>query len=168
MGNCQACDAASVIVEHPGGKIEKIYWPVIANKVMVSNPGNYVALILTDSVKGESGDGAHKHLKLLRPDDTLLIGHNYRLVSFEEVLMEFSGKSYVKLNKLISLQKAKGSNQEPVQPPNSSSVVKDYRSEVGKEEWNANRALGFTRSMRRQGQWRPALQSIPEIGRAHV
>lgn len=47
-----------------------------------------------------------------------------------EVLMEFSGKSYVKLNKLISLQKAKGSNQEPVQPPNSSSVVKDYRSEV--------------------------------------
>jgi len=164
MGNCQASDAASVIVEHPGGKIEKIYWPVIANKVMVSNPGNYVALILTDSVKGESGDGAHKHLKLLRPDDTLLIGHNYRLVSFEEVLMEFSGKSYVKLNKLISLQKAKGSNQEPVQPPNSSSVVKDYRSEVGKEELNANRALGFTRSMRRQGQWRPALQSISEIG----
>lgn len=163
MGNCQASDSASIFVEHPGGKIEKIYWPVSANKVMVSNPGNYVALILTGSGKGESDDGAHKHLKLLRPDDTLLIGHNYRLVSFEEVLMEFSGKSYVKLNKLISLQKTKGSNQEPVQPPDSNSVVKDYR-EVEKEELNLNRAVAFTRSMRRQGQWRPALQSISEIG----
>ena len=65
MGNCQASDSASIFVEHPGGKIDKIYWAVSANKVMVSNPGNYVALILTGSVKGESDDGAHKHLKLL-------------------------------------------------------------------------------------------------------
>lgn len=165
MGNCQAADAASVIVEHPGGKVEKIYWPVSANKVMVSNPGNYVALIITDSVKDDSGGGApHKHLKLLRPDDTLLIGHNYRLVSFEEVLMEFSGKSYVKLNKLISLQKAKGSSQKPVQTPISNSVVKEYGSEMEREELNTDRVLGLTRSMRRQGQWRPALQSISEIG----
>lgn len=165
MGNCQATDAASVIIEHPGGKIEKIYWPVSANKVMVSNPGNYVALIITDLVKDESGGGApHKHLKLLRPDDTLLIGHNYRLVSFEDVLMEFSGKSYVKLNNLISSQKSKGSSQESVQSPFSSSVVKECRSEMEKEAFDPNRALGFTRSMRRQGQWRPALQSISEIG----
>lgn len=171
MGNCQATDAASVIIEHPGGKIEKIYWPVSANKVMVSNPGNYVALIITDSFKDESDVGAgagagasHKHLKLLRPDDTLLIGHNYRLVSFEDVLMEFSGKSYVKLNKLISSQKAKGSSQESVQSPFSSSVVKECRSEMEKEAFDPNRALGFTRSMRRRGQWRPALQSISEIG----
>jgi len=166
MGNCQATDAASVIIEHPGGKIEKIYWPVCANKVMVSNPGNYVALIITDSVKGESGGAApHKQLKLLRPDDNLLIGHNYRLVSFEEVLMEFSGKSYVKLNKLISLQRAKGSSEEPVQSTFSRSVDQEYNSEMKKEEeFDTYRSLGITRSMRRQGQWRPALQSISEIG----
>ncbi|XP_057856950.1 uncharacterized protein LOC131066249 [Cryptomeria japonica] len=159
MGNCQASDAATVIVEHPGGKTEKIYWSVSANEVMGSNPGHYVALVTTVSTKNNSDSMPQKQLKLLRPEDTLHIGHNYRLVSFEEVLMEFSGKSYVKLNKLLSLQKVKDSNREQ---SHSVSLQGDMLQD---QELNIRRGIGGTRFIGRQGQWKPALQSISEVGR---
>ncbi|KAH9303730.1 hypothetical protein KI387_008134, partial [Taxus chinensis] len=157
MGNCQASDAATVIVEHPGGKIQRIYWSVSANEVMGSNPGHYVALVTTLSTKN-SESVAQKQLKLLRPEDTLNIGHNYRLVSFEEVLMEFSGKNYVKLNKLLSFQKVKESTSSPKQVQ-SISLQGDLLQE---QAFSMRRGIGGTRSMGRQGQWRPALQSISE------
>ncbi|CAN1132460.1 hypothetical protein LINPERPRIM_LOCUS37932, partial [Linum perenne] len=40
-------------------------------------------------------------LKLLKPDDTLLIGQVYRLISFEDVLKEFATKKSVKPRKLL-------------------------------------------------------------------
>lgn len=83
MGNCQAAEAATVVIQHPGNKIERIYWSVSANEVMSSNPGHYVALVVTSStLKNENGMPL-KQLKLLKPDDTLLIGQVYRLISFE-------------------------------------------------------------------------------------
>lgn len=83
MGNCQAAEAATVVIQHPGNKIERVYWSVSANEVMSSNPGHYVALVVTSpTLKNENGTPL-KQLKLLRPDDTLLIGHVYRLISFE-------------------------------------------------------------------------------------
>ena len=83
MGNCQAAEAATVVIQHPGNKIERIYWSVSAHEVMTSNPGHYVALVVTSpTAKSENGTPL-KQLKLLRPDDTLLIGQVYRLVSFE-------------------------------------------------------------------------------------
>lgn len=75
MGNCQAAEAATVVIQHPGGnKLERFYWAVSASEVMNSNPGHYVALVITSPVN---------QLKLLRPDDTLLIGQVYRLITFE-------------------------------------------------------------------------------------
>lgn len=83
MGNCQAAEAATVVIQHPGNKIERIYWSVSANEIMGSNPGHYVALVVTSpTMKNENGTPV-KQLKLLKPDDTLLIGQVYRLVSFE-------------------------------------------------------------------------------------
>lgn len=83
MGNCQAAEAATVVIQHPGNKIERIYWSVSANEIMNSNPGHYVALLATSpTLKSENGLPV-KQLKLLRPDDTLLIGRVYRLISFE-------------------------------------------------------------------------------------
>lgn len=83
MGNCQAAEAATVVIQHPGNKIERIYWSVSANVIMNSNPGHYVALLATSpTLKSENGLPV-KQLKLLRPDDTLLIGRVYRLISFE-------------------------------------------------------------------------------------
>lgn len=84
MGNCQAAESATVMIHHPGNnKVERIYWSVSAHEVMNSNPGHYVALVVSSpTLKSENGTPS-KHLKLLRPDDTLLIGHVYRLISFE-------------------------------------------------------------------------------------
>nr|POE78782.1 hypothetical protein CFP56_78479 [Quercus suber] len=101
MGNCQAAEAATVVIQHPGNKIERIYWSVSAQEIMTSNPGHYVALVVTSpTLKSENGTPL-KQLKLLRPDDTLLIGHVYRLISFEDVLKEFAAKKCVKLGKLL-------------------------------------------------------------------
>ncbi|PRQ48227.1 hypothetical protein RchiOBHm_Chr2g0108341 [Rosa chinensis] len=102
MGNCQAAEAATVIIHHPANnKVERIYWSVSAHEIMTSNPGNYVALVVTSpTLKAENGAPV-KQLKLLRPDDTLLIGQVYRLISFEDVLKEFAAKKSVKLGRLL-------------------------------------------------------------------
>lgn len=107
MGNCQAAEAATVVIQHPGNKIERIYWSVSAHEIMNSNPGHYVALVVTSPTRTENGLPL-KQLKLLRPDDTLLIGHVYRLVSFEDVLKEFAAKKCVKLGKLLKESRGLG------------------------------------------------------------
>lgn len=88
MGNCQATEAAAVLIQHPGGgRTERAYWALSAGAVMAANPGHYVAAVIA-TTPPPAGDAASasapvKHLKLLRPDDTLLLGRVYRLVSFE-------------------------------------------------------------------------------------
>lgn len=99
MGNCQAAEAATVVIQHPGGgRTELAYWALPAGEVMSANPGHYVAAVITaPATTGASVAGgaapAVKHLKLLRPDDTLLLGRVYRLVSFEGT----SRASYLKM-----------------------------------------------------------------------
>jgi hypothetical protein len=86
MGNCQAADVATVVIQHPGGgRTELAYSELPAGEVMAANPGHYVAGVITASSAGAGAAAAPpvKHLKLLRPDDTLLLGRIYRLVSFE-------------------------------------------------------------------------------------
>lgn len=81
MGNCQAAEAATVVIVHPRYKIERIYWSVSARDVMNSNSGHYVAQVIKTS-RLENGVPV-KQLKLLRPDDTLLIGQVYRLITYQ-------------------------------------------------------------------------------------
>ncbi|CAL4938102.1 unnamed protein product [Urochloa decumbens] len=108
MGNCQAAEAAAVLIQHPGGgRTERAYWALSAGAVMAANPGHYVAAVIATTQPAAGGDAASgsatvtvKHLKLLRPDDTLLLGRVYRLVSFEEVLREFASKRHVKLSRV--------------------------------------------------------------------
>nr|APR64085.1 hypothetical protein [Populus tomentosa] len=77
MGNCQAIDAATLVIQHPNGKIENLYWPVSASEVMKTNPGHY----------------------LLRPTDTLVLGHVYRLITTQEVTKGLWAKKQAKLKK---------------------------------------------------------------------
>ncbi|KAK8673083.1 hypothetical protein V6N13_111439 [Hibiscus sabdariffa] len=181
MGNCQAAEAATVVIQHPGNKIERIYWSVSANEIMGSNPGHYVALLVTSpTLKNQNGTPV-KQLKLLKPDDTLLIGHVYRLVSFEDVLKEFAAKKCVKLGKLLKENGGLGLGMELKRrdlPRTASNVNRklnsksDNNSDV-KVEQEVNRpgssgAGGSSRYTGRHhgggGQWRPGLQSIAEIG----
>ncbi|KAL3618880.1 hypothetical protein CASFOL_037108 [Castilleja foliolosa] len=104
MGNCQAAEAATVVIQRPGGgvnNVERIYWSVSAGEVMSSNPGHYVAMVVASPAARAEGGAAVKQLKLLRRDDALLLGQVYRLISFEDVLKEFAEKKNAKLGKLL-------------------------------------------------------------------
>lgn len=89
MGNCQAVDAAALVIQHPSGKIERLYWPVSASEVMRTNPGYYVSLIIPLAVpEGQNQDQKtvlFTRVKLLRPNDTLTLGHAYRLVTTQGI-----------------------------------------------------------------------------------
>ncbi|CAN1342983.1 hypothetical protein LINPERPRIM_LOCUS39644 [Linum perenne] len=79
-----------------------IYWPISAHEVMNSNPGHYVALVVTSPPPPTENGSTPvvKHvLKLLKPDDTLLIGQVYRL---------FATKKSVKLGKLLKERSGDG------------------------------------------------------------
>ncbi|KAG6594969.1 hypothetical protein SDJN03_11522, partial [Cucurbita argyrosperma subsp. sororia] len=181
MGNCQAAEAATVVIQHPGinPKIERIYWSVSAHQIMNSNPGHYVALVVTSSTLKTQNGTPIKQLKLLRPDDTLLIGHVYRLITFEDVLKEFAAKKCVKLGKLLKEGGALSKKDtDSASNPNSNSKSQNYmkaEQEGGRRLENRDagsssggRGGGGHRGMGRHygggGQWRPALQSIAEVG----
>ncbi|KAG7607674.1 hypothetical protein ISN45_At05g064200 [Arabidopsis thaliana x Arabidopsis arenosa] len=180
MGNCQAAEAATVLIHHPAeNKVERIYWSVTASDIMKSNPGHYVAVVVTSpTMKNEKGLPL-KQLKLLRPDDTLLIGHVYRLVSFEEVLNEFATKKCVKLGKLLKegggldLTKKKTKHRKKKLDQETGKV--NPNSDPNPNQDSADNAVagenggdGFMRRShgggRGGGGWRPALHSIPEFG----
>ncbi|KAK1299640.1 hypothetical protein QJS10_CPB13g00547 [Acorus calamus] len=152
MGNCQAAEAATVVIQHTCGKVERIYRSVGASTVMAAHPGHYVAAVNV-SRSASSGELV-KSLKLLRPDDTLLIGHVYRLISFEEVLKEFSAKKHVKLSRLMASKEKEKERQAAVPEESANEVEREEEEEIVVER----------RRARRQGQWRPALHSISELG----
>lgn len=195
MGNCQAAEAATVVVQHPGNKVERIYWSVSAHEVMSSNPGHYVALVVSSPTATRSENGAPvKQLKLLRPDDSLLMGQVYRLVSFEDVLKEFAAKKSVRLGKLLKESgglvldtktnlSAPTPNSRPRLVNGTSSLSKGahegYRGGSSGTGSSQSSSISSSRGVGRHhihhlhgggggaghvGQWKPALQSIAEIG----
>ncbi|CAL5362078.1 unnamed protein product [Camellia sinensis] len=106
MGNCQAIDNATLVIQHPCGRVDKLYWPVNASEVMKMNPGHYVALLLTTTTTTTT-TGSHNssnsvritRIKLLRPTDTLILGQVYRLITTEEVMKGLWAKKYAKMKK---------------------------------------------------------------------
>lgn len=103
MGNCQAVDAAALVIQHPSGRIERLYWPVVASEVMRTNPGHYVSLIIplpqSEEDNREPKTVRFTRVKLLRPNDTLALGHAYRLVTTQEVMKVLRAKKYAKSKK---------------------------------------------------------------------
>ncbi|RZS14169.1 hypothetical protein BHM03_00045846, partial [Ensete ventricosum] len=196
MGNCQAAEATTVVIQHPGGRVERAYWSLRASQVMASNPGHYVAAVIVvaappyaTSVTARSGDAALKHLKLLRPDDTLHIGRVYRLVSFEgkslksyfPFPMEFASTKHEKLGRLLVKQKEKhrprserggdgGASMAIAasgQPGSGHGGDGGIELEPATEAVDAelqDAAVGSTSAkIVRHGQWKPTLQSIAEV-----
>lgn len=100
MGNCQAIEAAALVIQHPCGKIERLYWSISASEVMRLNPGHYVSLIIplpSNDNQDLKNDNTNTNqpkvnttvrftrVKLLRPNDTLALGHAYRLVTTQGI-----------------------------------------------------------------------------------
>uniref|UniRef100_A0A2P2LFL0 Uncharacterized protein n=1 Tax=Rhizophora mucronata TaxID=61149 RepID=A0A2P2LFL0_RHIMU len=124
MGNCQAIDAAAtLVVQHPSGKVETFYLPLSAAEIMRMNPGHYVALLLSTTLYPSTNNGECPNkaatatttatsnttttngsvrltrIKLLRPTDTLALGHVYRLIPAQEVMKGLWEKKQAKLKK---------------------------------------------------------------------
>jgi len=106
MGNCQAIDTATLVIQQPNGKEERLYWPVTASEVMKTHPDHYVALLISttlctskdkENCSNKSSDNNNDNnnnkvritrIKLLKPTDTLLLGQVYRLISTQGQLLQ--------------------------------------------------------------------------------
>lgn len=171
MGNCQAIDAAALVIQHPSGKIERMYWPVSASEVMKMNPGHYVSLIIPLPVPEEENQD-HKavrftRVKLLRPNDTLALGHAYRLVTSQEVMKVLRAKKYAKAKQ----QQPESSEKPPTESEKQSSSCeageksdKEKTCQVMKRERPRVRTSSTNSTSMRSKSWRPSLQSISEAG----
>ncbi|XP_009590599.1 uncharacterized protein [Nicotiana tomentosiformis] len=101
MGNCQtSIDNAALLIQHPNGKVEKLYSPVSASQIMKMNPAHYVALLLTTMSPPSNKTTRIMRIKLLKPTDTLVLGHIYRLVTAQEVMKGLCANKYAKQKQL--------------------------------------------------------------------
>ncbi|KAL5207573.1 hypothetical protein ABZP36_032008 [Zizania latifolia] len=106
MGNCQAAEAATVVIQHPGGRVERLCWSTSAAEVMRANPGHYVALVtLRVAEERQDGEGGARRtvrftrVKLLKPKETLLLGHAYRLITTHDVTKAMEARKEEKQRK---------------------------------------------------------------------
>ncbi|XP_057479960.1 uncharacterized protein LOC130767191 [Actinidia eriantha] len=167
MGNCQAIDNATLVIQHPCGRVEKLYWPVTANDIMKMNPGHYAALLLTTTTTTPATSTAttnhHHHnnnnsvritrIKLLRPTDTLILGQVYRLITTQEVMKGLWVKKYAKMKKG---QLESGDKEERIKEKKNNQVPKHERHQPRTTTTSANSAAARSRA------WQPSLQSISE------
>ncbi|XP_075497238.1 uncharacterized protein LOC142534192 [Primulina tabacum] len=171
MGNCQAVDAAALVIQHPNGKLERMYWPITANEVMTMNPGHYVSLIIPLPASGDENTGddvrsvRFTRVKLLRPSDTLVLGRAYRLVTTQEVMKVLRAKKHAKMkrNRLDSGEnKLIESTGSEILAENSGLEKNDHQIQ-GKRSYRHRQRTGPTNSTTgRSKSWRPSLQSISE------
>ncbi|XP_062205806.1 uncharacterized protein LOC133907742 [Phragmites australis] len=182
MGNCQAAEAAAVVIQHPpgagagAGRVERAHGAISVAAVMAANPGHYVAAAIPASSAAlpQLAAKAKPPLKLLRPDDRLALGGVYRLVSFEEVLREFVSKRHPTLSRVVvatdddgarrrdrdcSLAKAPLPRPAQEEPASDSDATTGPEPDFGAAAMMLGGQLGLARP---HGQWRPALPSIAE------
>ncbi|XP_025812299.1 uncharacterized protein LOC112889745 isoform X2 [Panicum hallii] len=138
MGNCQAAEAATVVVQHPGGRVERLYWATSAAEVMRANPGHYVALVThRPEGEGEERRGAAPRVtrvKLLKPRDTLALGQAYRLITVAEVTRALQAKKEEKTRRaqqqLVLIQPKHAGGRpgagDDTQPPPTQLVDNDH------------------------------------------
>ncbi|XP_057448419.1 uncharacterized protein LOC130739959 [Lotus japonicus] len=173
MGNCQAVDAAVLVIQHPGGKIERMYWPITASEVMKTNPGHYVSLIIPLPVTEQEQRNQEQksvrftRVKLLRPNETLNLGHAYRLITTQEVMKVLKAKKNAKtkkpqaetIEKPQTEKKSSGCESQTAgdSVSGNTNTNQGMRAERQRQRGSANPAVVRSKS------WRPSLQSISEF-----
>ncbi|KAK3133239.1 hypothetical protein QOZ80_6AG0534120 [Eleusine coracana subsp. coracana] len=168
MGNCQAAEAAAVIIQHPGGKVERLYWATTADEVMRNNPGHYVALVIlrvsaaekaagdaAAAAAGAAGGAKITRVKLLKPKDTLMLGQVYRLITTQEVTKALRARKHEKMQRCEAIRQ----QHEQLRRGDlgGDAAEQSARDQDGKREKDRHRGAAG-----RGRHWRPALQSISE------
>ncbi|RZC79767.1 hypothetical protein C5167_042339 [Papaver somniferum] len=181
MGNCQAIDAASLVIQHTNGREERLYWPVMAKEIMRLNPGYYVALIITYHVSEEqqrrssnpysnsnpnTNNGVRiTRVKLLRPSDSLTLGQAYKLIDSQEVMKGLWAKKFAKMKKQKDSESSDDQSGTRVREIQSSGFhqIEETSSELGEPNQASTRPERHrSSSFGRSRHWRPSLQSISE------
>ncbi|KAK9090492.1 hypothetical protein Sjap_023669 [Stephania japonica] len=141
MGNCQAIDAASMVLQHPNGRAERLYWPVTASEVMKMHPGHYVALIITICIP----DKEEKQQ--------------------EKVMKGLWAKKYGKTKKKESESTENSLRVRKVQGSECKSEDGMLQSQAAKQEKHRQKTVpsGSVKSR----PWRPSLESISEAAIPH-
>ncbi|KAE8716528.1 Nucleobase-ascorbate transporter 7 [Hibiscus syriacus] len=195
MGNCQAIDAAALLIQHPCGKIERLYWSVPVSEVMRMNPGHYVSLIIPLPVASDRNQDRDDEAvrftraKLLRPSDTLALGHAYRLVASQglcsstqtpifpcfdcetnglyvsdevaEVMEVLKAKKYAKTKPQQHLETSEYMRHEQEQG-NQSSETLQSQAMMTKHERRRPKIAPANSAAMSSKSWRPSLHSISE------
>ncbi|XP_073038050.1 uncharacterized protein [Primulina eburnea] len=176
MGNCQAIDNASLVIQHPSGRVDHLFKPPTVGEVMKMNPGHYVALLLTTTLyssaaaAGSLAPSAEKYyssrvsnsnvplrvtrIKLLRPTDTLVLGHVYRLVTAQEVVKGLGAKMKQDQQKITGKQ---SSDFDAV--VRRTDVEKTKQVKHGRQKSRNSTSVNAASKNR---TWRPSLKSISE------
>ncbi|KAI4328301.1 hypothetical protein L6164_020664 [Bauhinia variegata] len=170
MGNCQAVDAAALVIQHPCGKIDRLYWSVTASEIMKMNPGHYVSLIIPLPVPEEQNQEQKTvrftRVKLLRPNETLNLGHAYRLITTQEVVKVLRAKKHAKTKRpqTESIEKSHTVPEKQSSASEADSVKQDTRKtyQEVRAERHRQRAASVNSAAVRSKNWRPSLQSITE------
>ncbi|CAF2051478.1 unnamed protein product [Brassica rapa] len=163
MGNCQTINAAALVLQHPGGKIDRYYSSISVSEIMSMYPGHYVCLIIPLTEEEEKNIPAtvkrdeKKHKKgvrftrvqLLRPTESLALGHAYRLITSQEVMKVLREKKCAKTKKhhadaMITVKKLLEKNVPE------------------KKQGKQHRVLTSSASFLKSKAWKPSLQSISE------
>ncbi|KAJ0106651.1 hypothetical protein Patl1_17981 [Pistacia atlantica] len=159
MGNCQAIDTATLVIQHPCGKVDKLYWPVNASEIMRMNPAPPATVVATTTNNnGNNGNSVRlTRIKLLRPTDTLVLGQVYRLITTQDVMKGLWAKKHAKMNrnKPELAEKPERVHEKP--------KSKDHQGK--KHERNRPRTTSSTNTAAAKSRiWQPSLQSISEAG----
>uniref|UniRef100_A0ACD5YRA2 Uncharacterized protein n=1 Tax=Avena sativa TaxID=4498 RepID=A0ACD5YRA2_AVESA len=185
MGNCQAAEAAAAVVQHPSGRTERLYWSTSAAEVMRANPGHYVALVTLRVAEerhdNADGTGARRtvrltRVKLLKPKETLLIGHVYRLITSHEVTKAVQARKEEKMSKARQqLQQLESSFSRQSKARPAPAPADDVDGDDDDDDDEASLDARLEQLARQDGgdvhrssggarhrQWRPSLHSIDE------
>ncbi|XP_010553640.1 PREDICTED: uncharacterized protein LOC104823664 [Tarenaya hassleriana] len=169
MGNCQAVDAAALVLQHPDGKIDRYYGAVSVSQVMKMYPGHYVSLIIplpeTNIPATASSDDEKSQrvvrftrVKLLRPTETLVLGHAYRLITSQEVMKVLRAKKHAKTKRHQRETTLKKQPDQKRVPEESEDSDKDLLETKQERQPPVLTSSASSKSR----TWRPSLQSISE------
>ncbi|XP_027331904.1 uncharacterized protein LOC113847180 [Abrus precatorius] len=176
MGNCQAIDTATLVIQQPNGKAERLYWPVSASEVMKTNPGHYVALLISTTLcptknnencpnKSDNNTNPVRftRIKLLKPTDTLVLGQVYRLISAQEVMKGLWAKKQAKMKRNLS-EPAQKLNQMKERTDKAARRFEPEDNQETKPERHGSRtaATNAASATAKSRTWQPSLQSISE------
>ncbi|KAB1207920.1 hypothetical protein CJ030_MR7G028824 [Morella rubra] len=136
---------------------------------MKLNPGHYVSLIIPLPVSEEENQEPKAvrftRVKLLRPNETLALGHAYRLVTSQEVVKVLRAKKYAKTKQQQQPESAKSRTVQ--KKPSSGCAAegksdKDRTQQVMRHESHRVRTPSMNSAAMKSKSWRPSLQSISE------